>query len=114
MKRLYLAGAAVLGLVIIVVLWGVVGQGLGQLTHARREQRALRRREIELERHIHRLQEQLIRLKTNPTAREDTARRRLGWVRPEERIILLATPTPPPTPGPLTGPRPTPILTLRQ
>ncbi len=114
MKKLYLAGAAVLALIIIIVLWSVVGQGLGQLTQARRQQRALQQRKLKLERHIEQLQRELIELKTNPTAREDTAREKLGWVRPGDKIILLVTPTPAPTPGPLTGPRPTPILTLRK
>ncbi|NOZ79302.1 MAG: septum formation initiator family protein [Acidobacteria bacterium] len=113
MKRLYLAGAVVLGLVVIVVLWSIVGQGLGQVTRARREQRALQQRKIKLERRIDQLQQKLVRLKTDPAAVEDTARKELGWVRPGEKVIYLATPTPAPTPGPLTGPRPTPILTLR-
>ena len=113
MKRLYLAGIVVLGLIVIVVLWSIVSQGLGQVTRARREQRALQQHKIELEHRIERLQKKLIRLKVDPAAVEDTARKKLGWVRPGEKVILLATPTPPPTPGALTGPRPTPILTLR-
>ncbi len=112
MRRLYLGALAVLAAVIAVVLWGIVSQGLRELTQARQEEHRLEQRKIQLERRIDTLSTTLTRLRSDPAAVEDTARRDLGWMRPGERVILLATPTPAPTPGPLTGPPPTPILTL--
>lgn len=111
-KRLYLVALGALGIFIAVILWGIVSQGLRDLTQARREQHRLKQRRIELEHDNERLRETLTGLESDPAAVEDAARKDLGWVRPGEQVILLATPTPPPTPGPLTGPSPTPILTL--
>jgi cell division protein FtsB len=113
-KRLSLLLIAILTLVVLGILSGIVTQGLEDVARARREQRILEERKIELEQEIERLQQTLDSLRTDPDAVESLARRDLGWIRPGEQVILLATPTPPPTPRPLTGPTPTPILRLRK
>ncbi len=114
MRRLSLVVAVVLALVALGVLSGVITQGLAEVEQARAEQRRLEARRTELRARIQGMEETLHRLRTDPAAVESLARRDLGWIRPGERIIYLATPTPVPRPGPLTAPMPTPILSSRQ
>ncbi len=114
MRRLTLVLAAILALAALGVLSGVITQGLAEVERARAEERRLEARRTELESRIRSMEETLRRLQNDPEAVESLARRDLGWIRPGERILYLATPTPPPTPGPLTAPLPTPILSSRR
>jgi len=111
-RHLTLLAVAVVILTGLGVLSGVVTRGLARLDAARAEQRRLRLEKVELERDIARMEETLHRLETDPEAVESVTRRDLGWIRPGERIILLATPTPQPTPS-VAGDTAEPLLTLR-
>ncbi len=111
--RLTLAAAA-LGLAVVLgLLSGMVSRGFGELEAARRERRSLEAERSRLEHRVRVLQEILERLEEDPTATEALARRELGWVRPGETVIYLATPTPAAVAVPLTQPTPTPILSFR-
>ena len=94
------------------VFSSIVSHGFGELTDVEEERARLKQRAIELEESVVELDETLEAIRTDPAAVESLARRELGWVRPGDTVILLATPTPPPQPAVLTGPTPTPILTL--
>jgi cell division protein FtsB len=107
---LLLAGLALL--VALGFLSSVVTQGFSELDQARQERRRLQDEKARLEAGIAELEMTLQALHRDPAAVESLARRDLGWVRPGERVILLATPTPPPQPS-LTDPEPTPILSPR-
>jgi cell division protein FtsB len=111
MKRIYLILAALVGLVLLGLLSSIVSQGFDEMAAAERERERLEIRKLELEESITELEETVEALRTDPAAVESLARHELGWVRPGETVILLVTPTPPPEPS-LTGPTPTPILTL--
>jgi cell division protein FtsB len=91
----------------------MVSRGFGELEAARRERRSLEAERSRLEHRVRVLQETLERLEEDPAATEALARRELGWVRPGETVIYLATPTPAAVAVPLTQPTPTPILSLR-
>ena len=112
MRRLPLVLIALAALAALGVFTSIVSQGFGDLTEAVEERERLHQRTIELEESIGELEETLEAIRTDPAAVESMARRELGWVRPGDTVILLATPTPPPTPAALTGPTPTPILSL--
>ena len=112
MKRVPLILLALGALIILGIFSSIVSHGFGELTEAEAEREQLRERAIELEDEIAELEETLHAIRTDPAAVESLARRELGWVRPGDTVILLATPTPPPEPASLTGPEPTPILTL--
>ena len=112
MRRLPLVLIALAALAALGVFTSIVSQGFGDLTEAEEERERLQQRTIDLEESIGELEETLEAIRTDPAAVESMARRELGWVRPGDTVILLATPTPPPTPAALTGPTPTPILSL--
>jgi len=100
-----LAVVAVLGL-----LSSVVSQGFVEVAEAEAEQRQLEEEKARLERRIERL-EATLAAADDPEAIESMARAELGWIRPGEQVIILATPTPS-TPPALTGDLPEPILRL--
>ena len=104
---LALAALAVLGL-----LSSIVSHGFDELAAAEEERTNLEQRMIELSESISELEATLEAIHSDPAAVESLARLELGWVRPGDTVILLATPTPPPEPAALTGPVPTPILSL--
>ena len=113
MKRwplLLVAIAAALGLWLLTRL---VSQGFEEVAQAEAERSALEHRKAELEQRVRDLDATLYALRCDPAAVESMARQELGWVRPGEVVVLIATPTPPPSPA-LTQPAPTPILTLRE
>jgi cell division protein FtsB len=112
MRRLPLILIALGALAALGVFTSIVSQGFSDLTEAEEERERLQQRTLELEESITELDETLEAIRTDPAAVESLARRELGWVRPGDTVILLATPTPPPTPAALTGPTPTPILSL--
>jgi cell division protein FtsB len=99
-------------LVVLGVLSSIVTAGFDELAAAEEERGRLEERKIELGQSISELESTLEAIHNDPAAVESLARRDLGWVRPGDTVILLATPTPPPEPAALTGPSPTPILTL--
>jgi len=99
-------------LVALGLLSSIVTAGFDELAAAEEERDRLEQRKIELGTRISELEATLEAIHTDPAAVESLARRDLGWVRPGDTVILLATPTPPPEPAALTGPTPTPILAL--
>ena len=112
MKRVTLILLALGALVVLGVFSSIVSHGFGELTDAEEERERLKQRTLDLEKSVEELDETLEAIRTDPAAVESLARRELGWVRPGDTVILLATPTPPPEPAALTGPTPTPILSL--
>ena len=112
MKRLPLILLALGALVALGIFLSIVSHGFAELSNAEEERERLKQKTIDLEENIAELDETLDALRTEPAAVESMARRELGWVRPGDTVILLTTPTPPPKPAILTGPTPTPILTL--
>ena len=112
MKRATLILVALGAIIALGVFVSIVSQGFGELNEVEAERDRLERRTDELEESVEELEETLDAIRTDPAAVESMARRELGYVRPGDTVILLATPTPPPEPAVLTGPEPTPILTL--
>jgi cell division protein FtsB len=112
MKRVTLILLALGALIALGVFISIVGHGFSELDEAEEERERLKQRAMELEESVAELDATLEALRTDPAAVESLARRELGWVRPGDTVILLATPTPPPEPAALTVPEPTPILTL--
>ena len=112
MRRLPVILLALGALVVLGVFASIVSHGFGELADIEEERERLKQRAIELEESVAELDETLEAIRTDPAAVESLARRELSWVRPGDTVILLATPTPPPQPVTLTGPEPTPILTL--
>jgi cell division protein FtsB len=112
MKRVTLILLALGALAALGVFSSIVSHGFGELTDVEEERARLQQRAIELEQSVVELDETLEAIRTDPAAVESLARRELGWVRPGDTVILLTTPTPRPQPAVLTGPTPTPILTL--
>jgi cell division protein FtsB len=111
-RRLPIILLAVAALVGLGLLSSIVTQGFRELAETEAERDRLLEEKARLEDRIAQLEAILEALRTNPEAVESLARRDLGWTRPDEQVILLATPTPIPTPDPLTDPPQTPILTL--
>ena len=109
MRRLGYALAAALIVAAMGVLSSVATQGFQELGQARAERVRLEARKAELEARIIELEATLDAVTSDPEAVESLARAELGWVRPGETVILLATPTPEPLEVP-AGPQPTPIL----
>ena len=112
MRRVSLILLALVALVALGLLSSIVTAGFDELAAAEEERDRLEQRKIELSNRISELEAILEAIRTDPEAVESLARRDLGWVRPGDTVILLATPTRPPEPAALTGPTPTPILTL--
>ena len=112
MRRVTLILLALGALVALGVFSSIVSHGFGELNEVEEERERLKQKTIELRKSVVELDETLEAIRTDPAAVESLARRELGWVRPGDTVILLTTPTPPPQPAVLTGPTPTPILTL--
>ncbi|MFV2073223.1 MAG: septum formation initiator family protein [Thermoanaerobaculales bacterium] len=112
MRRLTWLLLALAALAVLGVLSSIVTHGFEELARAEDERARLQQRKIELGESISELEATLEAVRTSPEAVESMARLELGWVRPGDRVILLATPTPLPPPVVLTGPIPTPILAL--
>ena len=112
MKRATLILGALGAIIALGVFASIVSHGFGELDDVEKERDRLKERAVELEKNVAELDETLEAIRTDPAAVESLARHELGWVRPGDTVILLATPTPPPQPLALTGPEPTPILTL--
>jgi len=111
-KRLPLLLAGVAALVALGLLSSIVTQGFQDLAHAKQERQELRHEKKALETRINELDETLEAVRSSDAAVESMARRELGWVRPGETVVILATPSPAPLYVSTTEPIPTPILTL--
>jgi len=111
-RRLPLLLAAAAALLALGLLSSLVTQGFQDVAAAEQERDRLVAEKARLERHIGELEESLDAVRHDPAAVESMARRDLGWVRPGEKVLLLATPTPAPTPPALTAEQAKPILTL--
>jgi cell division protein FtsB len=112
MKRLPAVLLAIAALAVLGAFASIVAHGFEELAAAEAEKQRLEARARELAESIAETEEMVAALRNDPAAVESVARVELGMVRPGETVILLATPTPPPPPS-LTGPTPTPILSLR-
>ena len=112
MKRLPLILLAIAAVAALGVLSGVVTQGFQEVARVEEERRLLEQEKVRLERSISEIQATLDAFHSSPEAVESVARQELGWIRPGEKILVLATPTPQPLPVSLTEPTPTPILAL--
>ncbi len=111
MKRLPLVLLAIGALVVLGFFSSIVTHGFEELARAENERDRLEQRKIELSNSIEDYEATLAAIRTDPAAVESLARGELAMVRPGDTVILLATPTPPSAPS-LTGPTPTPILSL--
>jgi cell division protein FtsB len=112
MRRVSYILLALAALVVLGLLSSIVSHGFDELAAAEKERATLEKHIIELSDSISEFEATLGAIRSDPAAVESLARFELGWVRPGDTVILLATPTPPPEPAALTGPTPTPILTL--
>lgn len=113
MRRLGYALAAAFIAAALGVLSSVATQGFQDLAAARSERARLEARKVELEARIAELEATLDAVHSDPEAVESLARAELGWVRPGETVILLATPTPVTVAQPVDpGPEPTPVLRM--
>ena len=113
MKRAPLAATGLLALGVLGILSSIVTQGFQELARAEEEHRRYSEQKADLEQRISELNATLDALDSNPRAVESMARHDLGWVRPGERVILLATPTPAPAQVDEPEPKSTPYLTLK-
>jgi cell division protein FtsB len=112
-KKLPLVAAVAVGVVIVGGLASIVTQGFRELAEVKAEHRRFAEEKARLERRIGDLHGTLSALRADPAAVESLARIDLGWVRPGETVIVVATPTPAAMVRDLTQPEPTPILSLR-
>ena len=110
-RRLPLIVLGIVALAALGAFSSIVTHGFEELAAAEDERDNLEQRKLELSDSIDELETTLQALRTDPAAVESVARAELGMVRPGDTVILLATPTPVPEPS-LTGPTPTPILSL--
>jgi len=112
-KGLPILVAGIAGVLALGLISSIISQGFREVDEVEAERDQLREEKARLEEGIDQLEATLEALRTDPRAVESLARRDLGWVRPGERVLLIATPTPAPRTVALTDPEPTPILSLR-
>ncbi len=112
MKRLPLILLGIAAVVALGVLSSVVTQGFQEVARVEEEKRLLEQEKARLGRSISEIQATLDAVHSSPEAVESMARQELGWIKPGEKILVLASPTPQPLPVSLTEPTPTPILSL--
>jgi cell division protein FtsB len=112
-RRLPLLLLGLGALLALGVLSSVVTQGFQEVARAEQERAALEAEKARLEGSIAELEATLSALRGGPAAVESTARLDLGWIRPGETVLILATPTLPPLPVSTTEPTPTPVYSLQ-
>jgi len=112
-KRLPLLLLGLGALLALGILSSVVTQGFQEVARAEQERAALAVEKARLEQSIGELEATLDALRGSPEAVESMARLELGWIRPGETVLILATPTLPPLPISAAEPTPTPIFSLR-
>ncbi|HNZ96554.1 MAG: Septum formation initiator [Acidobacteria bacterium ADurb.Bin051] len=90
--------------VVLVVLLLLLGSGMASgwrdLQAARARERALAARVAAAEERVALLRERIGRLRDDPLTLERLAREELGWVRPEDVVIVLTPAPPPASPAP--------------
>jgi len=111
-KRLPLILLALGALLALGFLSSVVTQGFQGMAEAEEERRQLEDERDRLERSIAEIEATLEAVRNDPEAVESMARHELGWIRPGETVLILATPTAPPLPVSPAGPTPTPVFSL--
>ena len=112
MKRLPLLLLGLGALLALGILSSVVTQGFQQVARAEQERAELEAEKARLERSIAEIEATLEALRRSPEAVESMARLELGWIRPGETVLILATPTLAPLPVSAAEPTPTPIYSL--
>lgn len=110
MKRLPLILVALAIVTALGLLSSIVTQGFATLASAKAEKRRLEEERIRLQRRIESLTATIDAMASSPEAVESVARHDLGWIGPDEEVIILATPTPPPPLENLTEGGAEPIL----
>jgi cell division protein FtsB len=113
-KRLPLLLLGLGALLALGVLSSVVTQGFQEVARAEQERTDLEAEKARLERSIAELEATLSALRGSPAAVESMARLDLGWIRPGETVLILATPTLPPLPVSTTEATPTPVYSLQR
>ncbi len=111
MKRLPLVLGGIVALLALGLFLRIVTEGFQAMAKVETEREELCQEKARLDARIEELGATLRAVRSSPEAVESMARRDLGLVRPGERVILIAEPSPQPQPN-MTGPLPTPILTL--
>ncbi len=112
MRRLPLLLVAIGAVLALGFLSSIVTHGFQEVARAEEERRLLEVEKERLEVSIAELEATLEAVRSSPEAAESMARRELGWIKPGDTILILATPTPQALPISLTEPTPTPILSL--
>ena len=113
MRRLPLLAVAAVVLVALGLLSSLVTRGFQDLAEAEAERDRLSERRGELERRIAASQAMLDALESDPGAVESVARHDLGWIGPDETVVVIATPTPVALAVPSGDPASVPLLRLR-
>lgn len=112
MRRLPLALLGLAAVAALGFLSSAVTQGFRSMAEAEDERRQLVEEKARLEHEIARIEATLEAMQTDSEAVESMARDELGWIRPDEVVLVLATPTPAPLPVSAVEPTPTPIFAL--
>ena len=113
MKRLPFVAAGLIVLIALGVFSSIVTQGFQELGEVTDEHRWHLKERARLEGRVEALKGTLDAVRSDPAAVESLVRKDLGWVRPGERVILLATPLPSAQPF-VDGPEQKPVLTLKE
>jgi cell division protein FtsB len=113
MGRLPLILAAVVVIIALGLLSSIVTQGFEDMARAEDERQRLEAEKTRLEADIETLEDTLDALATDSEVVESMARRELGYIRPGEVVVIVATPTPVPLRVSTAEPTPTPILRLQ-
>jgi cell division protein FtsB len=111
-RRLPLILLGIAAVLALGFLSSVVTQGFQARAKAQEERRQLEQEKARLERSITEMEATLKAMRHDPEAVESMARRDLGWIRPGETVVILATPTVAPLPVSGSEPTPTPIFSL--
>jgi cell division protein FtsB len=79
-----------LALVLLLSLWIIWGpRGFKQLWQLKQERAKLLNQNMEIDRENRELFKKIQQFEKDPRAAEDTVRRELGWVKPQEMIIFF-------------------------
>jgi cell division protein FtsB len=111
-RRLPLILAGIGAVLALGFLSSIVTHGFQEVARAEEERQQLEAEKRRLETSIAELEATLEAVRTDPEALESLARHELGWIKPGEKVLILATPTPAPLPIAANEPTPTPILSL--
>lgn len=112
MRRLPLVLLGILAVLALGFLSSIVTQGFQGMAQDQQERRQLEEEKARLEHSIAEVEATLAAMRSDPEAVESMARHDLGWIRPGETVLILATPTVAPLPVSAAEPTPTPIFSL--